>query len=150
MNTILLIIKNLVFNIELEYTDTELTNIALIAAMFVQKDFNFDSTYTINLIEETISPEPDTDTDFCLAVAMKSAILLVTGELRNYVTNAVNVKDGPSTIDLVSRVDKIKAYLDILQSDYSKMRLSNSLGQGIGSAVITPTLNPNIFPDRFN
>ncbi len=150
MNTILIIIKNLIFNIELEYTDADLMNIALIASMFVQKDFSFDTTYDVNLVEQTITPDSDTDSDFCLAVAMKSAIMIVTGELRDYVNGAVNVKDGPSSIDLTSRVDKVKTYLDILQSDYAKMRLSNSLGQGIGSAVITPTLNPNIYPDRFN
>ena len=139
MNTILAIINSLI--LDLTYTTDQLKRFISIASVMVQRDVDFIDKYTIDILNNTLTPDP-TDNNFCLFVATQASILIVKAELKTSATNSLKVTDGPSTIDLSSQQKSLSEYLKNLQDDYEKAKLEYLLSGDTtygGYAVLTPT-----------
>ena len=121
---------------ETKYTDERLKQVLVIGAYNVYNDADFSATYTIDVGNKSISPDPvDTsDTDFTVLTLYKSGCILVGSEVKTESANAISIKDGPSAIDLrgvsgslnVLYKDLCKKYDDLL----TKYRYEKGSGSG--------------------
>ena len=84
------------------FTDSRLQQILAVAAYNVLNDADFSTTYTVDVANSTISPDPYTtsDVDFSTLTVYKAACILLGSEVKTEAANAISIKDGPSAIDL--------------------------------------------------
>ena len=124
-----------------KFTDSRLQQILAVAAYSVNNDADFSTTYTVDVSNSTISPDPYTtnDVDFSTLIVYKAACILLGSEVKTEAANAISIKDGPSAIDLrgvtqslsVLYGDLCKKYDDLL----SAYQYNNTL---VGQAVLGP------------
>lgn len=130
------------------YSDDRLITLTVVAAYQLQNELTFDTTYTVSLSAESISPDPGSDEPFMNLVTMKAACIVNRGELLVAANRAIAVKDGTSSVDLrgVSE-QKIKvlergwcAAFNDAKLDYLKIRAGVPLldGTTAGAAIISP------------
>ena len=132
-----------------KYADSRLEQIIAVAAYKVYDQADFTYTYTVDIAAKDISPDPvdNKDTDFTVLTAYQAACIIVGSEVKTEAANSLNLRDGPSMIDLrgVSATlntlyhDLCNKYEDLLNT----YKTTNSLhGQAIlgpyspGSAVV--------------
>ena len=78
------------------YSDARIKQIVVVAALNVNREVSFTEDYDVDVVNETISPDPcldaSLDNDFTALVALKAACIL---DQSTYRTKAVNegVKD---------------------------------------------------------
>ena len=123
------------------FTDSRLQQILAVAAYNVLNDADFSTTYTVDVANSTISPDPYTtsDVDFSTLTVYKAACILLGSEVKTEAANAISIKDGPSAIDLrgvtqsltVMYNDLCKKYDDLVNT-YS---YNNTL---VGQAILGP------------
>lgn len=135
------------------YSDDSLTKLILVAAIVIQKELHFTTTYTVDLSVLTISPEVSDDA-FMLFAAHKAAILLTQSEIRTNSSRSIKITDGPSTIDLSSVAKDLMELLKNLITQYDRMKMDYTLhqneGAAFGYAVLTPTTVTYISPHTYN
>jgi hypothetical protein len=87
---------------ETKYTDERLKQVLVVGAYNVVNDADFSNSYAVSVSSVSISPDPITekDTDFSVLTLYKSACILVGSEAKTESSNAIAIKDGPSSIDL--------------------------------------------------
>lgn len=129
-----------------KYTDDRLNQAILMSMMVVQMELDFDNTYEVNIVQETVDPDPTVDpyrdTDFMTLVTIKTACTIDRGSASDAAGQALRVKDGQSEVDLR---DRFKAQLELLKtgwcSVYDKLKDQFILGQRgsmLGAAVLSP------------
>jgi len=125
------------------YSTRRLETTILVSAQFVVSQVDFGQAYTINVEQCDLSPDPtDSDTkddDFVSLVSLKTACIIIGGEIRLESGNAISIKDGPSAVDLRG----VSSTLVILHKDlcakYDKAVLDYAAGRSIaGHAVLGP------------
>lgn len=124
-----------------KFTDSRLQQILAVAAYSVNNDADFSVTYSVDVANSTISPDPYTtdDVDFSTLIVYKAVCILLGSEVKTEAANAISIKDGPSAIDLrgvtqslsVLYGDLCKKYDDLL----SAYQYNNTL---VGQAVLGP------------
>ena len=129
------------------YSDSRLKEVIVYAAYNVYQSASFASTYTIDISDKTISPDPYDigDFDFCVLSVYKAACTILTGEVKTNASKAVVIKDGPSFVDFrgptTALSDLMKAacqtYKDLL-FNYQLTGPSNGETTAVGQAVLTP------------
>lgn len=148
MNTILTILRALLNDIDgTQYSDEALLPLIGVAAIIVTKEVDFDTDYTITIATISISPTPDND--FSLFVAYKSAILLLTSELRRFGYQNVKITDGPSSIDMSNISKSLKENLDTYVVQYDRMKSDYTMSRNLGHFITTPTTVNNLSVDNF-
>jgi len=139
---LVIILRSLIGDLDsTSFTDSRLQQILAVAAYNVLNDADFSTTYTVDVANSTISPDPYTtsDVDFSTLTVYKAACILLGGEVKTEAANAISIKDGPSAIDLrgvtqsltVMYNDLCKKYDDLVNS-YS---YNNTL---VGQAILGP------------
>lgn len=128
------------------YSDDRLLEVLIVAAYQVRQAINFTNTYTINICEQTISPDPveSNDYDFSVLAVYKAACIVLNGEAKKASTDAIMIKDGPSVLDTRTSANNLskaaenacKTYMDLL----NEFRFIGSLSDDnvLGQAVLTP------------
>lgn len=138
-----------------KYTDARIKKAAIISASILIQEIPFTNNYTIDIAAETITPDPTTtdpkDTDFINLLAMKTACLIIQGELKLYATSSMRVVDGPSSIDLASIFTNLQKLNDNMCRMYEKNKNMYIIGQsGYGRVVLSPTTDTSLDPiERF-
>ena len=98
------------------YSDARIKQIVVVAALNVNREVSFTEDYDVDVVNETISPDPcldaSLDNDFTALVALKAACIL---DQSTYRTKAVNegVKAGLASATLSTK-GNLKGYLDLL------------------------------------
>lgn len=86
------------------YTDGRLETLFLVSAQLVQSDIGFSTTYTINIPNTGISPDPtetaSRDDTFINLTCLKAACVLGRGEAKVAAGQAIDIRDGQSSISL--------------------------------------------------
>ena len=129
-----------------KYTDERLKQVLVVGAYNVQNDAEFPNTYTVNVGQVSISPDPvDTsDTDFTVLTVYKSACILLGSEVKTESANAISIKDGPSAIDLRGVSASLAALYKSVCDKYDEMltlyRYEKGSGDGtpVGGAILGP------------
>jgi len=97
------------------YSDPRLREILVTAAMYACQEVNFVTTYTIDVINSTISPDPYTLADkiFLNMVVMKAACIIDHGNFRQKAfTSGLEAKCGPATM---KTLEHLKGFKDLLE-----------------------------------
>ena len=125
----------------------------------VLNDADFSETYTVNVAEISISPDPisQSDTDFTTLTVYKSACILLGSEVKTEAANAISIKDGPSAIDLRGVTANLTNLYNDLCAKYDALlktyQYNNTL---VGQAILGPyspgsmVVNGNQFDYRGN
>jgi hypothetical protein len=98
------------------YTDPRLRELLAVAAMYVVQDITFSTTYAIDVVGCTISPDPYTagDVVFQNMVVMKAACLIDHGTFRQKAfTSGLEAKCGPATMKTLNQLAGFKDLLTI-------------------------------------
>lgn len=131
---------------ETKYTDERLKQILMVGAYNVQNDASFPNTYTVNVGQVSLTPDPvDTgDSDFTILTVYKSACILIGSEVKTESANAISIKDGPSAIDLRGVSGSLSALYKSICDKYEDMlnKYNYEKGNGDGSPVGTAILGP--------
>ena len=133
------------------YTDERIERVLMAAALQLINEVSFPTTYTIDILELTISPDPSAattrDNAFINLLCLKAAVILLNSEARIYSMNSLKITDGPSSIDTTARYSFVKDAAKVLDNQYQQTKVLHQSGQA-GAAILTPYTNPNISPIR--
>lgn len=130
------------------FNSSRLEQVLVSAAQLVLTEINFEKTYTINVDECEISPDPtqgDKDDGFINLVVLKAGCLVARSEFRTHSLKALSVKDGPTTVQFSDRARYFKDLYNDICEKYDTIKLNYQLGGGrVGHLISTPTTNENI------
>lgn len=127
------------------YSDEKLLRVLVVAAFQVLRELTFAQTYTVNIQNQTISPDPTAsatlEESFVNLVTIKAACILDRGSAVTAASRAISVRDGGSAVDLRG---VFGANLKLLEKGwcavYEQEKLAYQAGQTrvAGAAVMTP------------
>lgn len=129
------------------FSEASLTQTLLVSAMQVKQELLFLQTYTVDIEDETLVPDPtleaSKDEAFTNLVVLKAACIVDRGGAALAATQAIYVKDGASAIDLR---DRFKAKMALILKGgwcgaYANAKLEHQMGAGgivAGHAVLSP------------
>lgn len=122
------------------YSDPRLLNIILVGAYNTAAEIEFDNDYTVNIGAKTITPDPSADKDFINLLTLKSACILLSGEIKKESCNAVSVKDGVSAIDYRGVVAALQALQNYTCGKYDELAFEYESGarSSDGQAILSP------------
>jgi len=123
------------------YSDARIQTTVLVSAQLVSNDVDFDLIYTINVDAGTLSPDPTTpnrDDPFINLVSLRTAVIILSSELKTQGLSAVKVSDGPSNIDMSKTPDGIKAVYNEMLEKYEDAKLQYKTGGVVGEAILSP------------
>lgn len=121
------------------YSDSRLEELLTINAYLLTSEIDFDYSYTVDIVDLSISPDPDTnsDIDFISLLVLKCCCMIKSGEYKDDSLKAVATKDGPSSIDMRSRVDHKKEIAHKACEDYEKAKIAFMAGdRSVGRAIV--------------
>ena len=124
-----------------KFTDERLKQILVVGAYNVVNDADFTNTYTVNVAEVSISPDPisEKDVDFNVLTVYKSACILIGSEVKTESANAISIKDGPSAIDLRGVANSLHVlYKDLCQKYDELLKTYQYNNTLVGQAILGP------------
>ena len=86
-----------------KFSDHRMETTLLVAAQLVTLEVDFNNTYTINVEQCKLTPDPTDDVKdnaFINLVCLKAACVMIGSQIRSESANSISIKDGPSAIDL--------------------------------------------------
>lgn len=139
------------------YSDARIKQVVVVAAMNVNREVSFTDTYEVDVVSETISPDPtldaSLDNDFTALVALKAACIL---DQSTYRTKAVNegIKTSLASATLHT-AGNLKGYKDLLDIGpcgmYEKLRQEFEIGNpNMVQAVLSPFVGNKFDPSNLS
>lgn len=125
------------------YSAKRLETTILVAAQLLNTETDLNYTYTINLEQCQLTPDPTDvgtkDDDFVALTSLKSACIILGGDIKKESANAISIKDGPSAIDLRGVAGTLTGLYTDLCAKYDKLLLDYKAGNSIaGHAILGP------------
>lgn len=146
MSTILRYLINDVDSSSYTYSDHRLETTILVAGQLVTLEVDVENTYTINVETCTLDPDPTEtatrDDAFMNLACLKAACIIVGSEIRKEASNAISIKDGPSSIDLRGVTGTLSVLYKDLCEKYEKYLLDYKTGRSVGGQSIIGPYSP--------
>ena len=123
------------------YSPHRIETTILVAAQLMQMSVDFAKTYTVNVENCTLTPDPTVATEdhgFITLVCLRSACIIVGCQIRSESGNAISIKDGPSAIDLRGVTATLSALYRDLCAKYEKAEMDYRSGSIAGKAILGP------------
>lgn len=136
------IVRNIVGDINLDsptYSDERIQEIILVSAQLLSTDVDFPQTYTIDVDELTLTPDPTTptkDDGFINLVALRSACIIANSEFRTAANNAYNFVDGPAKIDGRDVAESLYKNAQNICEAFEKAKKAYKIGNSTAGAII--------------
>ena len=135
------------------YSNSRLTTISVTAAHSLLNEVSFSNTYTVDVPNSSISPDPTSgtiDTNFLNLLALKTALILSTSEARTKSLQVFSIKDGPSSVETGGAAKAMVELSKLLTEAYNKAKLDYIAGNSVGAQAITTPVytqwaNPSMF-----
>ena len=126
-----------------KYSDKRLETTVLVAAQILTTQTDLSQAYSINVEQCELNPDPtDTatkDDDFISLVSLKTACIIIGGEVKSESGNAISIKDGPSAIDLRGVATTLSILYKDLCVKYDQLLTDYKAGNSIaGKAILGP------------
>lgn len=126
-----------------KYSDRRIESSLLVSSQLVTLQIDFNNTYTIDIEQCSLSPDPTDaetkDNAFINLACLKTACIIVGSEVRSEAGNAISIKDGPSSIDLRGVASTLLALYSDLCEKYDKLVLDYRAGNSVaGQAILGP------------
>ena len=121
------------------YEKTRLESLLITAAYLVSQSISFSTTYTIDVLGGSITPDPKDDNDFLALTVLKAIAVLADSEWRTESRNGMIVKDGPTSIDYTEVVKAKELYAKEMKSRFENAKIAYQCGDySAGLAIIGP------------
>lgn len=123
------------------YEDSRLIDLLLISAHLINTVCDFDTIYTINIEETTITPDPGAVPDevFINLTCLKAACLILTGEAKLLASNSFEVRDGSAMVSAKGAYQATKDLLDKYCDDFDEAKFEFKAGNlQACKAILTP------------
>lgn len=125
------------------YSDERIQQLIMVAAKYVKLETNLETDYIIDIINNTISPDPNTVNDeiFTGLVALKAACLLDQSTFRTKAaTEGIRAALGPASLSVGGSME---GYRDILNKGpctmYEQLKLDYEIGNtSLFKAILGP------------
>ena len=141
------------YNENTNYSDDRINQIAIVSSQYVVSEINLNKKYTINIINNDISPDPShpdsRDADFIRFWGLKTACLIDQSSLRTRaLSSGVRTSLASALLDIDSNVDSYKLLLENGPCNvYNKLRLEYNIGNAsLLQAVLSPFVGNNFDP----
>jgi hypothetical protein len=152
-----IIIRNLIndFAEPPTYSDSRIKQLAVVAAQYVLNDINLSTQYNIDIVNETITPDPSApnsrDTDFIGFIGLKSACILDQSTFRTKAAlEGIKTALGSANLSISGNLAGYKMILDQEQGPcklYDQLTLDHNIGNATAvSAVLSPFVGNNFDP----
>lgn len=137
-----------------KYADADLKSYALTAAFLVVFDLSLKQTYDVDVVGQTITPDPTDrsagatrDTDYIALIVARAGSIIFNTEVRLYGAQAIAIKDGSSSIDLKRDLKSLIQIAKTFDEKYAFLRQSYIRGDGnLGVAIMSRDMrNPFIY-----
>jgi hypothetical protein len=138
------------------FSDNRLETSILVAAQLVISEVDFANAYSINVESCLLSPDPTDaatkDNDFITLVSLKSACIILGGEVKKEAANAVSIKDGVSAIDTRGIAQTLLVLHKDMCSKYEEAVFNYESGESSssGQAILSPYSPGSDFITRNN
>lgn len=148
-----LIIRSLINDFDEVYSDSRLVQTASIAARYTIIDLNLDNEYTIDVVNNTISPDPcgetTRDNTFVSFVALRSSCLLDQSTFRTKaIHEGIKAGLGPANLQVSGNLAGYKTVLDVGPCYmYEHLKQQHNIGNATAiSAILSPFVGNNFDP----
>ena len=143
MSTIVRYVVDDVDSTKYQFEDKRIETTILVAAQLTSLQVDFPYTYTINVEQCSLSPDPTDaatkDNVFINLVCLKAACIMIGGQVRSESKNSISIKDGPSAIDLRGVASTLVVLYKDLCEKYDKTLLDYRAGNSVaGQAILGP------------
>jgi hypothetical protein len=142
---ITMIVRNLVGDTDIDtptYSDERLQEAILSSAQLIQGEMDFTNTYTTDVDECILTPDPTLNTKdnaFINLVSLKTACMILRSEAKTQALQSVNFVDGPSKIDSRGAAEGMAKLAQSACEMYEKARHDYKMGGNmVGAAIVTP------------
>ena len=114
---ILMIVRTLINDLESSptYTDERLLQVITVAAKYVQFDVVLDNTYTVDVVNKLISPDPTVQNDsiFISLIGLKSACMIDQSTLRTKAAmEGIRAALGPAQLSIAGSLAGFDLIID--------------------------------------
>lgn len=131
------LINDMDFN-NYKYSDDRINSTVAVAAQLVILELDFNEEYSVDVISQTVTPDPISDNAFTNLVVIKASMIIVGGEVKTEASNAISIKDGPSAIDLRGVSSTLLAMYKDLSDKYDSLAQSYGYSGSTGKAILGP------------
>ncbi len=143
MSTIVRHLINDVDATSYKFSTERIETTILVAAQLTTMNVDFNNTYTLNVEQCQLSPDPtDTatlDAAFITLISLRAACIIIGSEIRSESGNAISIKDGPSSIDLRGVTNTLIILYKDLCEKYEHNLLEYRAGNAVaGHAILGP------------
>lgn len=149
MTTIVRTLINDVDSTSYTYSTERLETSILVAAQIVLTEVDFENTYTVDVEQCYLNPDPtdpttglatvNKDDAFINLVSLKTACLIMGSEMKTQALNAVRVSDGPSSIDYTAVATHVKFLYEYACKTYEEYKFNYAAGNNaVGKAILSP------------
>lgn len=126
-----------------KYSQKRLETSILVSAQLVTFDVDLRNSYTINVEQCHLSPDPTDDETkdnaFINLTVLKTGCIIIGSEIKTESGNAIAIKDGPSSIDLRGVSSTLQVLYKDICAKYDKLLLDYKAGGTLaGQAILGP------------
>lgn len=121
------------------YSDDRLFEVILTSAQLLQGDVDFDTIYTIDVDQCTLSPDPTENTkdnDFINLLALRTSCIIANSEFRTAANKAYNFVDGPSRIDGRDVAESAYKFAQTICQAFENAKRAYRAGNSTAGAII--------------
>jgi hypothetical protein len=128
------------------YSDDRLAQAILIAGQSVQTRVPFPINFVVDVVNGTITPDPtirgvSRDENFINLTTLKTACMVVGGEIRQYTGQGISIRDGSSAISLSRNPASLKLMKETYCDEYENalyMFVTSGGFASVGEAIVGP------------
>lgn len=135
------------------YTDARIQKAIVIAGQILNSQIDFDYTYTFDINNSTITPDPTSypDLNFITLVSLQAVCIIIGGEYKISSQNAIKVTDAWSSIDMSGQASALKALLANFEAKLLEARQQYIYGNMKAvAAILSPyTVSSTYFQQPF-
>lgn len=129
-----------------DYSDAELKTLMVRNAYIMVFEIDFNTQYTVDVINEKITPDPhqNSDTAFINLLIFKSVCTLARAIAKKAAHKSITVKDGQAVYSGRDAANFLKLWADDYCKKYEDMRKQFTMSSNMGtySKMITGPYNP--------
>lgn len=147
------IVRSLIDDFDKNFSNQKIIQLISVSARYVVMDLNLDQEYAIDVVENTITPDPcdptSRDNTFVSFVSLKASCLLDQSTFRTKATTeGIRAGLGPAQLSVSGNLDGYKTILDVgpcYMYDYLKQQ--HNIGNATAiSAILSPFVGNNFDP----
>jgi hypothetical protein len=137
-------------NTAYKYSDERLLTALIVSAKLVELELDFSTTYLIDITQKTITPDPELDTTFLNLMVLKTAVVILGGEVKKEAANSISIRDGVSSIDLRGVSSTLMQLYKDLSDKYESLALDYKFSGSNGQSILGPYSPGSDFVSRTN